>query len=466
MGCERPVGLGGRSLARDAAILAAFFPVFERGGDLAPGTASEDFRTVVDEGRGLFGQVHDRAHGVARGHLRGKQINDWRKSAATLCSAVAASDPEWFCHYWDEVAGRGLKVPKPVLQIIKSSGVDVEIDADDDGNETTEIDEFVLDSSMPEPPVAPKVPKAEVPKAEVPKAEVPKAEVPKAEVPKAEVPKAEVPKAEVPKAEVPKAEVPKAEVPPPVVIPRPEIPVAVDLPKAESLKAEGPKLSAPPTALPAPKTVEPPKAVEPIEPPKAVEPPKAIEPIEPPKPVEPPKAVEPAPMIEEPTAQAPSPVEAPRGLTLIYGTAVGWVETKTLEVVEGTFELDALGVTFTPGLDDSEYGPSVRYPWSSFLGVQVIATGPEDPLLTPHARVLDDIGVGIPEEMIVAFAELEPSDDRLLAIIPSSSSTVRKWLQRLDDAHVKMQTAADPLPDCLHRTTPRLSKRGGPVRQA
>ncbi len=422
MGCERPVGLGGRSLARDAAILAAFFPVFERGGDLAPDTSSEDFRAVVDEGRGLFGQVHDRAHGVARGHLRGKQINDWRKSAATLCVAVAATDPEWFSHYWDEVAERGLKVPKPVLQIIKSSGDDIDIDADDDADETTEIDEFVLDSSKAEAPV---------PKAEVPKAEVPKAEVPKAEVPKAEVPKAEVPKAEVPKAEVPKAEVPKAEVPLPLVeLPRPEIPVAVDLPKGEPVKTE------------APKAVETPKAAEPT------------------------KAAEPPPEIEGSKAVAPRPVEVPKGLTLIYGTAVGWVETKTLEVFEGSFALDALGVTFTAGLDDSEHGPSVRYPWSSFLGVQVIATGPEDPLLTPHARVLDDTGVGIPEEMIVAFAELEPSDDRLLAIIPSSSSTVRKWLQRLEDAHVKIQAAADPLPDCLHRTTPRLSKRGGPVRQA
>jgi hypothetical protein len=121
--CERRVGFGSKALAGDAAVLAAFFAVFDRAEELWPDQFPEEFSVFVNAGRGFFRLVHERAHG---NHVEvpTRLIRDWRKAAEEACEGVAIRDPEWFREYWTGAENRGLQVPEAIHWItrgVKSS---------------------------------------------------------------------------------------------------------------------------------------------------------------------------------------------------------------------------------------------------------------------------------------------------------------------------------------------------------
>jgi hypothetical protein len=123
-GCSLPVGFGSKGLARDAAALEAFFPVFDRAKQLWPDKFPREFFAFVDMGRGLFRMVHERAHGIGPVVLPVQQIKEWRKAAASSCEGIAIVDPEWFREYWTEVEARGLKLPFAIYQTVRAIEAD------------------------------------------------------------------------------------------------------------------------------------------------------------------------------------------------------------------------------------------------------------------------------------------------------------------------------------------------------
>jgi hypothetical protein len=117
-GCTRPVAFGSKGLARDAAVLGAFFPVFDRAKRFWPDKFPEEFFTFVDMGRGFFGLVHARAHGDRSVLVPVQKIKEWRSAAASSCEGIAIVDPEWFRKYWTSVEARGLKLPPVILDMV------------------------------------------------------------------------------------------------------------------------------------------------------------------------------------------------------------------------------------------------------------------------------------------------------------------------------------------------------------
>jgi hypothetical protein len=111
------VGFGSKGLAQDAAVLAAFFPVFDKALELWPDRFPDEFLSFVNVGQGFFGLVHERAHG-ARVQVPTDLIKDWRNSACESSQGVAIGDPEWFREYWTGVESRGLKLPWGIYKLV------------------------------------------------------------------------------------------------------------------------------------------------------------------------------------------------------------------------------------------------------------------------------------------------------------------------------------------------------------
>lgn len=121
LGCTRPVAFGSKGLSRDAAILAAFFPVFDKALEWWPDQFPSQFFEFVNTGRGFFDLIHERVHG-APVQIPSRLIKDWKEAAGESCEGVAINDPRWFRDYWNEVEARGLKLPFGVYKLIRGKG--------------------------------------------------------------------------------------------------------------------------------------------------------------------------------------------------------------------------------------------------------------------------------------------------------------------------------------------------------
>ena len=104
------MGFGCKALARDAAVLDAFGPVFAHAKKLWPNMFPDEFYVFVGAGQGLAKSVHERAH-VSGPMPPASVVRDWRAAAVEACEGIALSDPEWFRQYWGSVMKRGLKLP-------------------------------------------------------------------------------------------------------------------------------------------------------------------------------------------------------------------------------------------------------------------------------------------------------------------------------------------------------------------
>ena len=116
-GCNRSVGFGAKALARDAAVLSAFFPVFDRALEFGPTEAPQAFSDFVDIGKGLVSVLHERVHGASL-NPQMALIKDWRKAACESCEGFAQIDPQWFRDYWSGIESRGLKLPWDIYKLI------------------------------------------------------------------------------------------------------------------------------------------------------------------------------------------------------------------------------------------------------------------------------------------------------------------------------------------------------------
>jgi len=121
-GCTRPISFGCKALSRDAAVLYAFGPVFDRATKLWPDQFPAEFFTFAEMGQGLAGLVHERAHCVGPTQVSGQVIREWRAAAVESCEGVALVDPEWFRTYWRAVEARGLKLPIGIIQMLLAIG--------------------------------------------------------------------------------------------------------------------------------------------------------------------------------------------------------------------------------------------------------------------------------------------------------------------------------------------------------
>ena len=118
--CEHLLrGLGSHLLARDAASLAVFFPVFQRAAEVWPHEFPEHVYSFVIRGERLFRLLHNQAHRPVFRHVPGREIRAWVKVATESCKGLARVDPEWFVRYWTQVEARGIRPATAIRQVMQ-----------------------------------------------------------------------------------------------------------------------------------------------------------------------------------------------------------------------------------------------------------------------------------------------------------------------------------------------------------
>jgi hypothetical protein len=120
--CNGTIASSFKALARDAACIKAYLPVFER--EILywlDQPVPEEFSSFVRMGEGLFKALHDFVHHPQSGFPPLEEIVRWRRTATESFHAVAQVDPAWFVEYWRGAKAKGIKLQPSLKSLLRGA---------------------------------------------------------------------------------------------------------------------------------------------------------------------------------------------------------------------------------------------------------------------------------------------------------------------------------------------------------